>query len=108
MMNSFKKGLYLAQAVQMSFFFALIVQIASSVRQRIWMKESGNITLMRTMGLVKSAEIISWLITTIFELAIIMILVLIILYTGGILVTSSKLFMYMFLMAFSCCVVAFW
>uniref|UniRef100_A0A336KWA0 CSON000491 protein n=1 Tax=Culicoides sonorensis TaxID=179676 RepID=A0A336KWA0_CULSO len=105
--DDFKKGLYLAQAVQMSFFFALIVQIASSVRQRIWIKESGNITLMRTMGLVKSAEIISWIITTIFELTIIMILVLIVLYTGGILVTSSKLFMFTFLMAFSCCVVSF-
>jgi hypothetical protein len=40
--DDFKKGLYLAQAVQMSFFFALIIHISNSVRQKIWFKESGN------------------------------------------------------------------
>lgn len=43
--DDFKKGLYLAQAVQMSFFVALIIQIASSVRQKIWFKESGNLSV---------------------------------------------------------------
>ena len=43
--DSFKKGLYLAQAVQMSFFFALIIHIASTVRHKIWMKESGNLSV---------------------------------------------------------------
>lgn len=39
---SFKKGLYLAQAVQMAFFVALVIQIATCIRYRIWMKESKN------------------------------------------------------------------
>lgn len=105
--SSFKKGLYLANAVQVAFFFALIVQVASSVRHRIWMKESGNSTLMRTMGLVQSAEIISWLITCILELIIIFILVLIVLYGGGILTFSSKGLMFIFLLIFGLSVVAF-
>lgn len=40
--DDFKKGLYLSQAVQMAFFFSLLVQIAATVRYRIWAKESGN------------------------------------------------------------------
>lgn len=40
--DDFKKGLYLSQAVQMTFFFGLLVQIAAAVRHRVWMKESGN------------------------------------------------------------------
>lgn len=43
--DDFKKGLYLAQAIQMSFFFALIILISSSVRQKIWFKESGNLSV---------------------------------------------------------------
>lgn len=43
--DDFKKGLYLAQAIQLCFFFALIILISSSVRQRIWFKESGNHTV---------------------------------------------------------------
>lgn len=40
--DDFKKGLYLSQAVQMTFFIGLLVQIAAAVRSRIWTKESGN------------------------------------------------------------------
>lgn len=40
--DDFKKGLYMANAVQVAFFFSLLVQIAAAVRQRLWMKESGN------------------------------------------------------------------
>lgn len=43
--DSFKTGLYLAQSVQLAFFFALIVQVSSAVRNRIWMRESGNSTV---------------------------------------------------------------
>lgn len=43
--DNFLKGLYLAQALQLVFFFALIVQVTSAVRNRIWMKESGNSTV---------------------------------------------------------------
>ncbi len=41
-------GIYLGQAIQMTFFFALIVQVSASVRQRIWTKESGNSTVNKT------------------------------------------------------------
>lgn len=45
--DDFKKGLYLAQAIQMCFFFALILLISSSVRQKIWFKESGNLSVRK-------------------------------------------------------------
>lgn len=40
--DKYVTGIYLAQAIQMTFFFALIVQVSASIRQRIWAKESGN------------------------------------------------------------------
>lgn len=43
--DNFKKGLYLAQVIQLTFFFALIVHVTSAVRNRIWLKESGNSTV---------------------------------------------------------------
>lgn len=63
---------------------------------------------MQAMGLKKSSENIAWIMTTIIELAVIFLLCLIILYTGGILETTSKLFLYFYLMIFGCCVVSFW
>lgn len=43
--DNFMTGLYLGQMIQLTFFFALIVQITSMVRNRIWLKESGNSTV---------------------------------------------------------------
>lgn len=43
--DNFVTGLYLGQCIQLTFFFALIVQITSMVRNRIWLKESGNSTV---------------------------------------------------------------
>lgn len=43
--DSFLTGLYLAQCIQLLFFFALIVQVSNAVRNRIWMRESGNSTV---------------------------------------------------------------
>lgn len=43
--DNFLKGLYLAQCIQLTFFFALIVQVTNTVRNRIWLKESGNSTV---------------------------------------------------------------
>lgn len=40
--DNFITGLYLAQAIQLAFFFALIIQVSTCVRHRIWMRESGN------------------------------------------------------------------
>lgn len=43
--DNFLTGLYLAQSIQLLFFFALIVQVSNAVRNRIWMRESGNSTV---------------------------------------------------------------
>lgn len=43
--DGFRTGLYLVQAIQLAFFFALIVQVSNAVRNRIWLKESGNSTV---------------------------------------------------------------
>lgn len=43
--DTYKTGLYLYQAVQMAFFLALIIQVGSAVRSRIWLRESGNYTV---------------------------------------------------------------
>lgn len=43
--DTFVTGLYLAQSIQLAFFFALIIQVSSAVRHRIWMRESGNSTV---------------------------------------------------------------
>ncbi|XP_053683429.1 retinal-specific phospholipid-transporting ATPase ABCA4 [Sabethes cyaneus] len=105
--DNFKKGLYLAQSIQMCFFMALIVHVSNSVRQKIWMKESGNIMLMRSMGLKANSDSISWAITTMIELCIVFVLSLIILYSGGILLHSSKIFLFVYLLVFGLCLMAF-
>lgn len=43
--DDFLTGLYLSQCIQLTFFFALIVQVTNAVRNRIWMRESGNSTV---------------------------------------------------------------
>ncbi|XP_058829413.1 glucosylceramide transporter ABCA12-like [Topomyia yanbarensis] len=105
--DNFKKGLYLTQSIQMCFFIALIVHVSSSVRQKIWMKESGNIMIMRSMGLKSNSDSMSWAITTLIELCIVFVLCLIILYGGGILVHSSKIFLFVYLLVFGLCLMAF-
>ncbi|XP_058465272.1 glucosylceramide transporter ABCA12 [Malaya genurostris] len=105
--DNFKKGLYLAQSIQMCFFIALIVHVSSSVRQKIWMKESGNIMIMRSMGLKSNSDSISWAITTLIELCIVFVLSLTILYSGGILLHSSKIFLFVYLLVFGLCLMAF-
>lgn len=106
--DDFKTGLYLAQSVQMAFFFALIVHVALATRNRIWMRESGNSTLMRAMGLKPLSEHISWWTSNLIELAIAFVIALVILYGGGILLTSGAGFLYTFLMIFGVCTLAFW
>lgn len=39
---SFKRGLYLAQGVQVAYLLGLVVAVAICVRERIWMRESRN------------------------------------------------------------------
>lgn len=105
--DDFKKGLYLAQSIQMTFFIALIVHVSSSVRQKIWMKESGNIMLMRSMGLKSTSDSISWAITTLIELSIVFVLGLAIFYSGGILLHSSRIFLFAYQLVFGLCLIAF-
>lgn len=127
--DNFITGLYLAQAVQLAFFFALIIQVSSCVRQRIWMRESGNsmvrntipnpnlsielfipinYQLMKIMGLKNSSENISWIVSTLIDLSIALLLCEIILYAGGILQSTNPLLLYCFLIVFAACVIAFW
>lgn len=40
--DDYQIGVYLAQIIQLLYFFALIGQVANAVRNRVWMKESGN------------------------------------------------------------------
>uniref|UniRef100_A0AAG5DKP5 ABC transporter domain-containing protein n=1 Tax=Anopheles atroparvus TaxID=41427 RepID=A0AAG5DKP5_ANOAO len=105
--DDFKKGLYLAQSIQMTYFIALIVHVASAVRQRIWMKESGNSMLMRSMGLKSGSESAAWLITTFIEISIVFLIGLVILYGGGILAYSSEIFLLCYLLVFGICMIAF-
>lgn len=51
--DNFLTGLYLAQCIQLLFFFALIVQVSNAVRNRIWMRESGNSTVSDQLNLTK-------------------------------------------------------
>ncbi|XP_049289465.1 ATP-binding cassette sub-family A member 13 [Anopheles funestus] len=105
--DDFKKGIYLAQAIQMTYFIALIVHVASAVRQKIWMKESGNSMLMRSMGLKSGSETVSWIITTFIEICIVFLLGLIILYGGGILAYSSQIFLFCYMVVFGICLIGF-
>uniref|UniRef100_A0A182MPU9 ABC transporter domain-containing protein n=1 Tax=Anopheles culicifacies TaxID=139723 RepID=A0A182MPU9_9DIPT len=105
--DDFKKGLYLAQSIQMAYFIALIVHVAAAVRQKIWMKESGNSMLMRSMGLKSGSETVSWVIATFIEICIVFLLGLIILYSGGILAYSSKIFLFCYMVVFGVCLIGF-
>lgn len=55
----------------------------------------------------ESSELASWIITTFVELAIVFLLAIVILYTGGIMAFSSKLLIYVFLLVFGFCVISF-
>lgn len=92
----------------MAYFIALIVHVASSVRQKIWMKESGNSMLMRSMGLKSGSETVSWVITTFIEISIVFLIGLAILYGGGLLVHSNQLFLFCYLVLFGVCLIGFW
>lgn len=108
MKDDFKKGLYLSQAIQMAFFFGLMSQVATCIRHRIWMKESRNTMLMRSMGLKASSEITAWLITTFIEIMMIFIAAYLIMIIGGILQFTSFIFYFVFVMVFGLCFMSFW
>lgn len=62
---------------------------------------------MRTMGMQESSELVSWIITTFVELAVVFLLAVVILYTGGIMEHSSTVLVYIFLLIFGLCVISF-
>uniref|UniRef100_A0A2M4A096 Putative abc transporter n=1 Tax=Anopheles triannulatus TaxID=58253 RepID=A0A2M4A096_9DIPT len=105
--DDFKKGIYIAQIVQMAYFIALIVHVASAVQQRIWMRESGNSMLMRSMGLKSGSETVAWTITTFIELCLVFLIGLIILYQADILIYSSQIFLFCYLVVFGVCLIGF-
>lgn len=108
MKDDFKRGLYLSQAIQMAFFFGLMSQVATCIRHRIWMKESRNTMLMRSMGLKASSEITAWLITTFIEMILIFVAAYIIMIIGGILQFTSFIFYFIFVAVFGICLLSFW
>ncbi|XP_055915611.1 ATP-binding cassette sub-family A member 13 [Eupeodes corollae] len=105
--DNFKTGLYLGQAIQFAFFIGLMAQIATCVRHRIWMRESRNTMIMRSMGLKTSSELVSWCITTFIEMLLIFIAVCIILYSGSILYYTKFYFVLIFLIIFGLCLISF-
>jgi len=60
------------------------------------------------MGMRESSELVSWIITTFVELAIVFLMAVIILYSGGIMQFSSKILIYVYLLLFGACVISFW
>lgn len=108
MKDDFKKGLYLSQAIQLAFFFGLMSQVATCIRHRIWMKESRNTMLMRSMGLKASSEITAWLLTTFIETIMIFLAAYIIMIVGGILQFTSFIFYFIFVTVFGLCLLSFW
>ncbi|XP_037937529.1 ATP-binding cassette sub-family A member 13 [Teleopsis dalmanni] len=105
--DDFKNGIYLAQAVQVAFFLGLIAQIQSCVRHLIWMRESRNTMIMRSMGLKPCSELTAWIIVTFAELVFIFTTITIIVYIGGILAYTKWLFIMIYLLIFGACLIAF-
>lgn len=44
--DAYMKGIYLSQGIQLAFFFALIIHVASTVRNKIWFRESENLKVI--------------------------------------------------------------
>ncbi|XP_017869201.1 PREDICTED: ATP-binding cassette sub-family A member 13 isoform X2 [Drosophila arizonae] len=105
--DDFKRGIYLAQAVQVCFCLGLVVAVAVCVRERIWMRESRNSMLMRSMGMHAHSELIAWILMSFAELFVIFVLVSLVLYIGGILVYTNWFFMMFYCLVFSACLISF-
>ncbi|EDW65647.2 LOW QUALITY PROTEIN: uncharacterized protein Dvir_GJ19374 [Drosophila virilis] len=105
--DDFKRGIYLAQAVQVSFCLGLVVAVAICVRERIWMRESRNSMLMRSMGLHAHSELVAWILISFVELCVIFVLISIVLYAGGILVYTNWFFMMFYCLVFGACLISF-
>ncbi|KAH8273384.1 hypothetical protein KR018_006518 [Drosophila ironensis] len=103
----FKRGLYLSQGVQIAFLLGLVVAVAIFVRERIWMRESRNSMLMRSMGLKAQSELVAWSATCLLELCVIFCLISVVLYSGGILAFTNWFFMMFYCLSFGVCLISF-
>ncbi|KAH8272412.1 hypothetical protein KR026_006078 [Drosophila bipectinata] len=103
----FKRGLYLSQGVQIAFLLGLVVAVAICVRERIWMRESRNSMLMRSMGLKAQSELMAWALMSLMELCVIFCLISAVLYSGGILAFTNWFFMMFYCMSFGVCLISF-
>ncbi|BFG01732.1 ATP-binding cassette sub-family A member 13 [Drosophila madeirensis] len=105
--DEFKRGLYLAQAVQLAYCLGLVVAVAICVRERIWMRESRNSMLMRSMGLKAHSELLAWALMSLMELCLIFVLISVVLYSGGILSHTNWFFMMFYCLSFGACLISF-
>ncbi|XP_020818664.1 ATP-binding cassette sub-family A member 12 isoform X1 [Drosophila serrata] len=103
----FKRGLYLAQGVQVAYLLGLVVAVALCVRERIWMRESRNSMLMRSMGLKAHSELVAWALMSLMELCVIFMLISAVLYSGGILAYTNWFFMMFYCLTFGICLISF-
>ncbi|XP_017085754.1 ATP-binding cassette sub-family A member 12 isoform X1 [Drosophila eugracilis] len=103
----FKRGLYLAQGVQVAYLLGLVVFVALCVRERIWMRESRNSMLMRSMGLKAHSELVAWALMSFMELSAIFVLISAVLYSGGILGYTNWVFMMFYCLCFGVCLISF-
>ncbi|XP_016988642.1 ATP-binding cassette sub-family A member 13 isoform X2 [Drosophila rhopaloa] len=103
----FKRGLYLAQGVQVAYLLGLVVFVALCVRERIWMRESRNSMLLRSMGLKAHSELVAWALMSFVELCVIFVLISVVLYSGGILGYTNWFFMMFYCLSFGVCLISF-
>ncbi|KAL7744190.1 hypothetical protein ACLKA6_009163 [Drosophila palustris] len=105
--DDFKRGLYLSQGVQVAYCLGLVVAVAICVRERIWMRESRNSMLMRSMGLRSHSELVAWALVSFLELCGIFVLISLVLYSGGILAYTNWFFMMFYCLVFGACLISF-
>ncbi|XP_060662090.1 phospholipid-transporting ATPase ABCA1 [Drosophila nasuta] len=105
--DDFKRGLYLSQAVQVAYCLGLVIVVAICVRERIWMRESRNSMLMRSMGLRAHSELVAWSLMSFMELFVIFVLISLVLYSGGILAYTNWFFMMFYCLVFGACLISF-
>ncbi|XP_017124997.1 ATP-binding cassette sub-family A member 13 isoform X2 [Drosophila elegans] len=103
----FKRGLHLSQGVQVAYLLGLVVFVALCVRERIWMRESRNSMLMRSMGLKAHSELVAWALISFLELCVIFVLISAVLYSGGILGYTNWFFMMFYCLSFGICLISF-
>lgn len=105
--DTFMTAIYMGQSIQFAFFVGLIAQVATCVRHRIWMRESKNTMIMRSMGLKSSSELVSWIITTFIEMFLIFVAVTVIMFHGVIITYTKFFFILTFLTTFGLCLMSF-